>query len=157
MKYFSKISPRSSFYLKNGRPLAIQVNNADPDYGYVAVGNQEIVDEIEFATKQGIGGFTEITQGQYEEGLKKKPIVSSDLSSALFRQQTLQSHPSRQFEPLRNVVVGDSQHPGNTPVPVPGIMAVPTQVRIEPPAPQPSLEGYRPVKRTPGQKPSSTA
>lgn len=74
--YFEKELPEQAIYIQ-GRPFK---------FDFLATEDDFLIAELRNAARSGVGGVIEITQQQYDEGLKKKE--NSKLSQPSFQRRT---------------------------------------------------------------------
>lgn len=71
-RYFKKVSAKTPLLMTDGAWLHFVPSRGDPYWGYLAVENAYIQEQIDLATKNGVGGITEITLAEYNERNEKK-------------------------------------------------------------------------------------
>jgi hypothetical protein len=111
MAYFKKECPKTPFWLSNGHKIQF-TNIVVGNFGFAEINNPDTVNDIRAAMANSIGGFTEITKAEYEDGVKKKESTKTSLKP--WREElSPQAPPPSTSLPLNRAVPVDIDNPFN--------------------------------------------
>lgn len=122
--WFAKELPDQKFYLSSGAPMA---------FDYLHTQDAWLIQELNAAIQNGIGGVYKITKEQYDEGIKKKNGAKSQGTSVQYRQE-LQSHnmfnQQARVSPVGRAVVGGVKSMAQVELPDPLQVPDPSQFKM---------------------------
>lgn len=99
-QYYGKELEDSAIYLSSGAPMKFQ---------WLETSDAWLIQELNAAIQNGVGGVYKITKEQYDEGIKKKSATKSQGTSVRYRQE-LQSpnlfNQQARVSPVGRAVVG---------------------------------------------------
>lgn len=82
-QFFCKELPQNKLYLSNGHPITFDIMETSDAW---------LIQELDAAIKNHVGGVIKLTKAQYDEAVKKKSEGKSQLNSASYRQEIIPTH-----------------------------------------------------------------
>lgn len=123
-QYYGKELENSAIYLSSGAPMKFQ---------WLETSDAWLIQELNAAIQNGIGGVYKITKEQYDEGIKKKNEAKSHGTSVQYRQE-LQSHnmfnQQARVSPVGRAVVGGVKSMAQVELPDPLQVPDPSQFKM---------------------------
>lgn len=132
-QWYGKELPTNKLYLSNGHPITFDIMETSDAW---------LIQELDSAIRNQVGGVIRLTKEQYDEAVKKKSAEKSPVSSPSYRQEIMPTHQftsqhqQRVFPQGGRVAVaaGSNQRPAELPdpltVPDPSTFTMPKVAKV---------------------------